>query len=379
MYLVGNRLQCSPDDVVFVHTPGNTHNSSSGVLIPMRSAKTGEGRNHVAAVGILHFFRHILGILCRIDQPQLIPQPLNRSTCHKHGAFQCIINFSFHPPGNGSDQTVLALVDLVAGVHQQKTAGAVGVFHIAGLKAALPEQRGLLVACNTGHRHVHALNVGVAVHLAGVLHAGQDAAGDVQRLEQGVVPVQRADVVQHGAAGVGAVGDVHLAAGQLPDQPSVHRAEQKLPGLGLFPRTGDVFQDPLDLGGGEIGVRHKAGVFPDVVRHAGGPEQLVHKGRGAAALPDDGVIHRASGVFIPQDGGLALVGDANARNVSGVHAALGDHLVHHAVLAGPDLHRVVLHPALMGVDLLKFPLLDADDVLLVVKQDRPAAGSALIQ
>ena len=34
---------------------------------------------------------------------------------------------------------------------------------------------------------------------------------------------------------------------------------------------------------------------------------------------------------------------------------------------------------LMGVDLLKFPLLHADNVLLVVKQDRPAAGSALIQ
>ena len=39
----------------------------------------------------------------------------------------------------------------------------------------------------------------------------------------------------------------------------------------------------------------------------------------------------------------------------------------------------MLHPALMGVDLLKFPLLHADNVLLVVKQDRPAAGSALIQ
>jgi len=45
----------------------------------------------------------------------------------------------------------------------------------------------------------------------------------------------------------------------------------------------------------------------------------------------------------------------------------------------PDFDGVVLHPALMGVDLLKFPLLHADNVLLVVKQDRPAAGSALIQ
>ena len=111
----------------------------------------------------------------------------------------------------------------------------------------------------------------------------------------------------------------------------------------------------------------------------GGLEQLVHDGGRAAALPDDGVVHRAAGGTLPQDGGLALVGDADARNVAGVHAALGDHLVHHAVLAGPDLHGVMLYPALMRVDLLKFPLLHTEDVLLVVKEDGTAAGRALIQ
>ena len=377
--LVGDGFFCRADDVVLGGAAGDAQNGTPGVHIPVGCAQTGKGGHDVHAAVVRHLLGVILGIAAVLNEVHPVPDPLDDRAAHKDRAFQRILHLAVKADGNGGDQTVLALVDLVASVHQQKAAGAVGVFYIAGLKAALPEQRGLLVARNTGHRHIHALNVGIAVHLAGVLHAGQDAAGNVQRLEQGVVPVQCADVVQHGAAGVGAVGNVHLAAGQLPDQPSVHRAEQKLPGLGLFPRAGDVVQDPLDLSGREIGVRHKAGVFPDIVCHAGGLEQLVHKGRGAAALPDDGIIHRASSALVPQDGGLALVGDADARNVLGVYAALGDDLVHYAVLAGPDLHRVVLHPALMGVDLLKFPLMDADDVLLVVKQDRPAAGSALIQ
>ena len=250
---------------------------------------------------------------------------------------------------------------------------------LTGGKAALPEQGRLLVARHAGHRHPHTLDIGVAVDLAGVPHLRQEAPGNVQRPQQGVIPVQRPDIVEHGAAGVGPVGDVDFSAGELPHQPGVHRAEQQLPGLGLFPGTGDIVQDPADLGGGEVGVRHKAGVLPDIFLHARDLQQLVHQRGRAAALPDDGIADRAAGGAVPQDRGLPLIGDADARDVPGVHAALGHHLVHHAVLAGPDLHGVMLHPALPGVDLFKLPLPGADHLLPVIKQDRTAAGRALIQ
>ena len=308
-----------------------------------------------------------------------VPDPLDDGTAHEDRALQRILHLAVQADGNGGDKAVLALVDLLTGVHQQEAAGAIGILGVAGGKAALTKQGGLLVTGYAGHRNIHTLDVGVAVDLAGIPHLGQDAAGDVQCLKQLFVPVQRADVVEHRAAGVGAVGHMDLASRQLPDQPGVHGTEQQLPCFSLFPCPGNVIQNPLDLGGGEVGVRHQAGVLPDVFVHTGGLEQLVHDGGRAAALPDDGVVHRAAGGTLPQDGGLALVGDADARNVAGVHAALGDHLVHHAVLAGPDLHGVMLHPALMGVDLLKFPLLHTEDVLLVVKQDGTAAGRALIQ
>ena len=172
---------------------------------------------------------------------------------------------------------------------------------------------------------------------------------------------------------------MHSAAGQLPDQPCVHGAEQNLPCLGPLPRTGHIVQDPLDLRCGEIGIRHQAGILPDVVCHAGLLQQFIHQRCRAAALPDDGVIDGAAGGLFPQDGGLPLVGDANGGDIVGIDTALGHHLVHDSILGGPDLHRVVLHPALLRIDLLKLALLHRNDILLIVEQDGTAAGGSLIQ
>ena len=62
-----------------------------------------------------------------------------------------------------------------------------------------------------------------------------------------------------------------------------------------------------------------------------------------------------------------------------IDTALGHHLVHDSILGGPDLHGVVLHPALLRIDLLKLALLHRNDVLLIVEQDGTAAGGSLIQ
>ena len=107
--------------------------------------------------------------------------------------------------------------------------------------------------------------------------------------------------------------------------------------------------------------------------------QLVHEVRRAAALPDDGVVDGTAGVPVPQHGGLPLVGNADGGEVPGIHAGLGHHLHHDRVLGGPDLHGVVLHPALPGVILGEFLLRDGQDVLCPVKEDGPGTGSALIQ
>ncbi|MCY1431373.1 hypothetical protein D9M71_473400 [compost metagenome] len=112
---------------------------------------------------------------------------------------------------------------LVAGVHQQEAAGAIGVLGLAGLDAHLAEQRRLLVAGDTGNGDAA---LGVAIHFGRRAYLGQHLPRDAKDFQQLVVPLQAVDVEHQGARGVGVVGDVHLAAGELPDQPGIDGAEQ---------------------------------------------------------------------------------------------------------------------------------------------------------
>ena len=70
---------------------------------------------------------------------------------------------------------------------------------------------------------------------------------DAHVLGDARVPGQGVQVHQHGAGGVGRVGDVQAAvdaAGHVPDHPGVHVAEHQVAGLGLLPGALDVVEDP---------------------------------------------------------------------------------------------------------------------------------------
>ncbi len=265
------------------------------------------------------------------------------------------------------------------GVHQQETAGAIGVFGLPGLKAGLAKEGGLLVPGTATDRHLHPLDVGGSIDLAASPHLREHLHRDVQSVADAFIPAQLPDVIEHGAAGVGVIGDMDGAAGKFPDEPGIHRPEEQLPLPGPLPGAGDCIQNPFQLGGGKIGVHQKAGVLLDVGGKLFIRQQLLADGGGAAALPDDGVADRPPGVPFPNDGGFPLVGDADAGNLLGVDAALGQHLHQHPVLGGVDFHGVVLHPAGMGVVLGKFLLGQPHNVLLLVKEDGPRAGGALVQ
>ena len=45
--------------------------------------------------------------------------------------------------------------------------------------------------------------------------------------------------------------------------------------------------------------------------------ELFTQGGGTAALPNNGIVDGAAGFLIPHDGGLALIGDADAAISSG--------------------------------------------------------------
>ena len=186
--------------------------------------------------------------------------------------------------------------------------------------------------------------IGPLIKAAGGPRLRQHAPGNVQLCQDLLVPLEGVDVEHHGAAGVGVIRHMDLAAGQLPDEPRLHRSEQQLPRLRLLPGTGHIVQDPFQLGGREIGVDDQTRLFPEFLGQPPGL-QLIAVGAGAAALPDDGMVNGLPRVPVPHDGGLALVGDANRRDVR----CAGTYLIHggkrHAQLGGPDLVGIVLHPA----------------------------------
>ncbi len=117
-------------------------------------------------------------------------------------------------------------------------------------------------------------------------------------------------------AGVGGVGGVHAAAGQPPEQEAVDGAEQQLAALRPRARApAHVVEQPGDLGAGEIGVEQQAGLGGDVPARAPSAFSCCAGVGGAPVLPDDGAVDRLAGRAVPDDRGLALVGDADGGDV----------------------------------------------------------------
>ena len=378
--LVGQGFQGGPHQMGPAESTGQAHDGAPGVLVPVGRAQARKGWDHIAPGGVLHA-AGVFQALSRVGQhAQLVPEPLDGGAGHEDAALQGVFHMVLVAHGDGGHQAVVALHRLPAGVHQHKAAGAVGVLHLPGQEAALAEQGTLLVPRRAGDGDLSAVKLKVccAVDTAGGLDLRQDAFRHVQQLQQLLVPAELMDIVEHGAAGVGLVGDMDRAAGELPDQPGVDGAEEQLAFFRPLPGPGGVVQQPFDLGAGEIGVGHKAGLFADGVAVAFGL-QLVDDGGGAAALPDDGVGDGLAGGLIPDNGGLPLVGDADGGNILRGDAQLFHGGPGDLQGGGPDLLRVVLHPAGVGEDLAEFLLGSGADVSRMVKKNAAGAGGTLVK
>ena len=56
------------------------------------------------------------------------------------------------------------------------------------------------------------------------------------------------------------------SSGQLPHQPGIHRAERKTPRPSFLPGSTDVVEQPLQLGGTEVGIDDQPGAKRGWVR-----------------------------------------------------------------------------------------------------------------
>jgi hypothetical protein len=148
---------------------------------------------------------------------------------------------------------------------------------------------------------------------------------------------------------------VHLAAGKPPQQEAVDSAEGELACFGGRARPVDVFEQPGDLAGGEIGIEQQPRLGGNLRLVAAFAQQVAKLG-GAPVLPDDRVVDRFAGGALPDHRGFALIGDADASDLARIKARPGNRFAYAGDGGGPDCFRVVFDQAGRRIDLVQLVL-----------------------
>lgn len=315
-----------------------------------------------------------------LEELQTVTKPLDGGPGHEDAPLEGVVDLAVEPIGDRRQEAVVGQGRRQTGVHDDEGPGPVGVLDRPLLIGRLTEEGCLLVPGDPGDRDLDPVEgevAGVAIDGRALLDLRQYFPGNIEQVQDVLVPVEGVDVEEHRPAGVGDVGGVNPTPGQLPEQPGVDRPEEQVAPGRLLAGPRDPVENPLDLGGGEVGVDHQPGLVVDQLLVTVG-NQLLGNVAGLLGLPDDRMVDRLAGVAVPDDRRLPLVGDPDSGDLVGLDLGLDHHVGHHRLNAIPDLRGVVLHPArlreVLGELLLAHPHL----VAIVVEDDRPGAGRPLV-
>ena len=114
---------------------------------------------------------------------------------------------------------------------------------------------------------------------------------------------------------------MNTPARQSPQQETVDRPECEFAGLCPLADPRYVIEYPGDLGCRKIRIQLQAGFRGHHRFGAGFSQRVAGQGR-TAILPDDRVMHAPAGLTVPDQRGLALIGDANAGKICGGRAGV---------------------------------------------------------
>ena len=130
---------------------GHAQQGASGMGIPVGCAQSRKGGYEINATVRFKAGRECCGLLGRINKTESVSQPLYAGARHEDRALEGVSSFSIEAVTYSRQQTVARFVGFAPRVQHRKTAGAVGAFEHAGLKAALTHQRSLLIAHQCAH------------------------------------------------------------------------------------------------------------------------------------------------------------------------------------------------------------------------------------
>src|SRR4029077_414740 len=203
---------------------------------------------------------------------------------------------------------------------------------------------------------------------------------NVEVFQYAPIPLQRIEVHQLGAAGIGHVGHVDAAVrstGEMPDQKSIDIAKQKIAGFSLCACARNLFENPANLEATEIGSERKASPGAIAVLSAK-RSKLGYARRNTRVLPDNRVVNRLPTFFVPGHRGFALVGDSDRSQIFRPQPASFHCFLNDAIRTAPHFFWIVLNPSWLGIDLLVLSLSRAHDASGSIEHDEARAGRSLI-
>src|SRR5450755_35023 len=292
----------------------------------MRTTKARERGHEIHAITVNDAGSERLHVCGALDDAQSVAQPLYDGASDENASLQrvaCVRTL----PGDGRQQSVLRVQRTSAGIHERKAPCTVGILGHTGLEAVLAKERSLLVpderskggfAPRQGRRQISRDSCRSGYDLR------QARVRDAEEFEERRIPFAGVQIKKQCAARVGRVGHVTLAASQLPREPAVDRAKGEFATFGTRACTGYVLEEPGEFGGREIRIEQQSCTARDFWLVSSGA-QLCALPCGTPVLPYDRARDRAARDAIPQHGRLALIGNADGRDIGERSARLGEY------------------------------------------------------
>jgi hypothetical protein len=168
-------------------------------------------------------------------------------------------------PGNSGKHALMAADGFCAGMEEHKRTRTIRILGEPFADAGLTEERGLLVTGYAGNRNgcpAELLRICLGADGGGRYDLRQYGLGNVESLKDAGFPAACADVEEQGTGGVGDVGYMLAATGQIPDQPGIDGAEGNLTSFGSGTQMGILCKQPGDLGGREIWINQQVRSTP---------------------------------------------------------------------------------------------------------------------
>ncbi len=150
-------LERGSRDVRPRRSPRESDHRAARIGVPVRAAETGKRGHEIDATGVGHRGRKCLDLVRVSYQAEPVAQPLHDGAADENGAFEGVMP-GVGCPGDRREETVRRDEWFEARIHEQEATGAVRILGHARLEACLAEQGRLLVASDTGDRHLDPAN-----------------------------------------------------------------------------------------------------------------------------------------------------------------------------------------------------------------------------